>query len=357
MDSNHDVKADASILVVDDEFPNLKLVERMLRAEGYQQVVGVADPREVLARYREHVPDVILLDLNMPYMDGFQVMAQLRALNDSLPPPILVLTAQHDKSYCHRALDEGAKDYLTKPFDRVELLMRVRNLLEIHRYHRDLHDRNAVLTAKVRERTLQLRETRLQVVRRLGRAAEYRDNETGLHIIRMSKVATLVGEAMGMDADQCDLLLNASPMHDIGKIGIPDHILRKPGKLDPDEFETMKRHTTIGAEILAGDDSDLLRMAREIALSHHEKWNGKGYPNGLVGEAIPLTGRVCAVADVFDALTSVRPYKKAWTVEAAVELIRKERGEHFDPAVVDAFLGRLPEIERILRAYAEPGEA
>jgi putative two-component system response regulator len=348
------LKAEAYILVVDDELPNLKLVERMLLTENYEQIACLEDPRQVVACYRKRAPDLIVLDLNMPYLDGFQTMAQLQALDDPLLPPILVLTAQHEKSYCHRALAEGAKDYLTKPFDRVELLMRVRNLLEIHHYHRDLRERNDVLEAKVRERTLQLHETRLQVVRRLGRAAEYHDNETGLHIIRMSQVATLLGEALGMNTEWCDLLLNASPMHDIGKIGIPDRILQKPGKLDPGEWEIMKTHTLIGAEILAGDESDLLRLAREIALTHHEKWNGKGYPNGLAGKAIPLTGRICAVADVFDALITERPYKQAWPLDAAVGLIREGRGESFDPAVVDRFLERLPAIRVIQRDYAEP---
>ena len=206
----------------------------------------------------------------------------------------------------------------------------------------------------VQERTKELHDTRLQVVRRLGRAAEYRDNETGLHIIRMSKVSMLLGKAAGMNEYDCDLLLNAAPMHDIGKIGIADHVLLKPGKFEPAEWKIMQTHSQIGADILSGDDSDLMKMAHQIALTHHEKWNGKGYPNGLAGEDIPLVGRLCALADVFDALTSVRPYKKAWSVEDSVDLIKQERGEHFDPQLVDYFIKLLPEIVTIKEKYAEP---
>ena len=343
----------ARILVVDDEPANLKLLDKMLRSQGYTQVVLIQSPREVLDRYREAPPDLILLDINMSEMDGFQVMQQLQALDDPLAPPIVILTAQHGQAYLLRALAEGARDFITKPFDRVELLMRVRNLLEAQQGKRLLHDQNRVLEEMVRLRTEALNSTRLQIIRRLGQAAEYRDNETGYHILRMSQISALLAKELGWDDAACDLILNASPMHDIGKIGIPDAVLLKPGKLDPHEWAVMKTHATIGGRLLDGDDSELLRTARDIALSHHEKWDGSGYPLGLAGEAIPLTGRIVAVADVFDALTSARPYKQPWPLEDAVRYINEQSGQHFDPAIVAAFNRALPGIVDILGRYVE----
>lgn len=344
----------ASILVVDDEAANVRLLEKMLAMAGYTNVVSTQYPLKVLELYKENNSDLILLDLDMPELDGYGVMEQLNAYTEGSPPPILVLTAQHMQSYRQRALDNGARDYVTKPFDANELLSRVRNLLDVQMAHKYMSYQNEILEKKVRERTQVINETRLQVVRRLGRAAEYRDEETGLHIIRMSKMAVVIAKAAGLDDKQCDLLLNAAPMHDVGKIGIPDHILLKPGKFEPDEWEIMKTHAQIGADILFGDDSKLMTMAHDIALSHHEKWNGEGYPYGLEGEAIPLMGRITALADVFDALTSKRPYKKAWTVEKSVELIKEESGQHFDPELVKLFIENLPEIVAIKEKYAEP---
>ncbi|MGM0554079.1 MAG: HD-GYP domain-containing protein [Pseudomonadota bacterium] len=342
------------ILVVDDEPSNLKLLDYMLRGEGYTRVELVRDPREVLEHYRSGRPDVILLDLNMPHLDGFQVLAQLQALEDPLSPPVLVLTAQHGREDLLRALEAGARDYVTKPFDRNELLMRVRNLLDAQRAHRLLHDQKSMLEEMVHARTQELENTRKQIVRRLGRASEYRDEETGNHILRMSHICEVLARASGWDEVACEQILLASPMHDLGKIGIPDAILLKPGHLDPEEWAVMQTHAEIGARLLEGDDSDLLRMAHEIALTHHEKWDGSGYPNGLAGDAIPHAGRIAALADVFDALTSERPYKKAWTVDEALELIRANRDVHFDPALVDIFLEQLPAILDIRERFAEP---
>lgn len=346
----------ARIFIVDDEPANLKLLDKLLASQGYHQLVLIQDPREVLDRYREARPDLILLDITMPHLDGYQVMAQLQALRDPLMPPVVILTAQYERSHLLQALAQGARDFIGKPFDRTELLMRVRNLLEAQLAHRLLHDQKAVLEDMVRVRTEALHQTRLQVVRRLGRAAEYRDNETGLHIIRMSQVSALLARSMGWAEELCELMLHASPMHDIGKIGIRDDILLKPGKLTVDEFEIMKTHATIGADMLAGDDSDLLKLAHTIALTHHEKWDGSGYPAGLAGEAIALAGRIVAVADVFDALTSSRPYKKAWPVDDAVAFVQKNAGQHFDPEVVAHFMRRLPEIIAITEFHADPAE-
>ena len=341
------------ILAIDDEQTNLKLLDKMLRAEGYTRLTLLDDPRRTIDAYRETAPGLILLDLNMPHLDGYAVMEQLRSLDDPMLPPVIVLTAQSAGEFVLRAFQAGARDYVTKPFDRAELMARVRNLLEAHLAHRITWAQNSVLEDIVKERTAKLRKTRLQVVRRLGRAAEYRDNETGNHILRMSKISALLAERLGWSPEDCELMLHASPMHDIGKIGVPDHVLLKPGKLDPAEWALMQSHVSIGADILSDDDTDLLVLARSIALTHHEKWDGTGYPNGLAGESIPQEGRIVALADVFDALTSERPYKRAWPVEEAVAHIREQSGRHFDPAVVAVFLDALPEVIEIRARHSE----
>lgn len=351
---SHTDPKDASILVVDDEAANVRLLEKILSVSGYKNIVCTQDPTQVLRLYEEHNSSLILLDIDMPVLDGYGVMEELNSSAHENLPPILVLTAQHMQSFRQRAFDYGARDYVTKPFDAEELLSRVRNLLEVQMAQKFMFHQNEILEKKVKERTQEIHDTQLQVVRCLGRAAEYRDEETGLHIIRMSKMAVVIAKAAGMTDAECDLLLNAAPMHDIGKIGIPDNILLKPGKFEPDEWSTMQTHAQIGADILSGGDSELMVMAHLIALSHHEKWNGKGYPNSLMGDEIPLVGRITALADVFDALTSVRPYKKAWSVEKALDLIKKESGEHFDPTLVDFFIGNLNQIIDIKEQYAEP---
>ena len=343
------------ILIVDDEPANLKLLERMLSMDGYLNIVATDDPRKVSQLYKEHRCDLVLLDIRMPHMNGFEVLAELKKASTD-PPLVVVLTAQTSHEYRLRALTEGARDFIGKPFDRAELLARVANMLEMHLLQKQVREHNKILEEKVRERTAELYNTRLEIVRRLGRAAEFRDNETGMHIIRMSKISALIGQGSGLDLEQCEMLLNASPMHDIGKIGIPDHVLLKPGKLDPAEWEIMKTHARIGADILAGHESELLEMARVIALTHHEKWDGTGYPQGLAEKAIPLPGRIVALADVFDALTSVRPYKKAWSVDEAVRFIEENSSKHFDPQLVTVFTQSLDAIVSIKEDYADPEE-
>jgi putative two-component system response regulator len=344
------------IFVIDDETTNLKLLHKMLVSEGYSSPVLIQDSRLVLERYKELRPDLILLDINMPHLDGYQVMEQLKALDDPLLPPIIMLTAQCGQDYLLKALAAGARDFVIKPFMRVELLMRVRNLLDAHLAHRLVHGQKATLERMVQHRTDALYQARIQVVHCLGRAAEYRDNETGLHIVRMSLYSALLAKSMGWTDSECELLLHASPMHDVGKIGIPDSILLKAGKFEPEEWEVMKTHAAIGAEILEHGDSELLCLARVIALSHHEKWDGSGYPNGLEGEAIPEAGRIVAVADVFDALASSRPYKKAWPVEDAAAYIGDNAGKHFDPAVAEHFYKNWPAILAIHNSHMEPQE-
>ncbi len=347
----------ARILVVDDESANLRILGKMLQQEGYDHLVFIQDPREVERHYQSERTDLLLLDLSMPHMDGYQVMARIKAIGSALPAPIIVLTANSERETLVQALRSGARDFLAKPFDRSELLARVHNLLEAQMAHRMLHQQKEVLAELVTQRTRELRETRLQVVQRLGRAAEYRDNETGNHIIRMSRIAALLAQHLGFDRDQCELMLHASPMHDIGKIAIPDQILLKPGRLDEGEMAVMRTHTTLGASLLDGDDSELMRMAREIALTHHERWDGQGYPQGLEGSAIPITGRICAVADVFDALTATRPYKRPWSLDEALEYLREGRGRHFDPGVIDCFNKHLDEVEAIRAHYQDPTHA
>lgn len=345
--------ATARILLVDDEPVILKLLEAMLRSVGFENLVTVQDSRDALRQYEAAPTDLVVLDIDMPHMDGYDVMQAIRNLNDPIAPPIIVLTARTDRETRIRALEAGARDFLIKPFDRPELLMRVRNLLDAHVAHRMVGNHRDVLADMVRRQTVDLRHGRLDALQRLGKAAEYRDEETGNHIMRMSHAAALLAGEIGWSDDQCEILLNAAPMHDIGKIGIPDAILLKPGKLTPGEWESMKCHTQIGAELLDGDSSELIYMGREIALCHHEKWDGSGYPHGLAGEDIPLAARICALADVFDALTSKRPYKPAWSVEQARDHIASQAGKHFDPSLVPAFLAILPQIQDLRQRFED----
>jgi len=343
----------ANILVVDDNQTNVVLLTKLLEAEGYLNVEGVLDSRKVVEMYQNNDYDLILLDIRMPYMDGYDVMEALKSVSVGDFPPIMVLTAQTDMDTKIKALDAGAQDFLHKPFDRVEALTRIRNMIEVRLLHKEIRQQNEVLEQKVQERTQELEDTRLEVVRRLGRAAEYKDNETGMHVVRMSKIAQLLAVAVGMSDDDAKLLLHASPMHDIGKIGIPDGILLKPGKLDADEWETMKTHTRIGAEILGDHPYPLMQMARIVALTHHEKWDGSGYPKGLEGENIPLVGRITAVADVFDALLSERPYKNAWPLDDAIAFIKEQSGQHFDPTIVEQFVVHLEDITAIRKQHRD----
>lgn len=343
----------ARILVVDDEPANLKLLSMILQAEGYGRVETLQDPRDVLQRYQAERPDLVLLDINMPHLDGFAVLAQLRALPQATMVPVVVLTAQTGEDFVLRALQGGAVDFLTKPFNRRELLARVANVILAHLATRLLQDQNTLLEQRVRERTHELRLSRLDIVRRLGRAAEYRDNETGRHVLRMSYSAALLARHIGWDEAACELMLNASPMHDVGKIGVPDAILLKPGPLTPEERTVMQTHTTIGHDMLAGSEDDLLTMAAEIAHCHHERWDGGGYPRGLSGTAIPESARIVAITDVFDALTSPRPYKAAWSVDDAVAYLSSHAGSHFDPRLVDVHAQLIPEVMGIRQLFAE----
>jgi putative two-component system response regulator len=326
------------VVVVDDEPANTALLVGLLKHWQYSNVVAITDPTRVVDAFTELVPDLLLLDVNMPVLNGFDVMRLLaRWTHGNLRVPILVLAADRSDETKHRALALGARDFLTKPFDPEEVRLRVANLLELRQLQLQLNAHADVLEERVRQRTLQLDLARLEVVQRLALAAEYRDDETQQHAQRIGRNAALLAAGMGLPSATIQRIRRAAPLHDIGKIAIPDSILLKPGKLTAEERELMKSHTLIGAHILAGSQSQLLRVASEIALSHHERWDGNGYPHGLAGAAIPLVGRLVAVADVFDALTHRRPYKHAWPVNEAVAEILRQSSRQFDPTIVEVF--------------------
>ncbi len=346
----------ARLLIVDDQQANLDTLVEILSTAGYLAVTCVSDSREAVARYADLRPDLVLLDINMPHLDGFAVLAGLRAVDPGDEPVVLVLTGQADLATRVRALASGARDFIAKPFEVPEVLARIRNMLETRLLGRRVLDQNHALAARVAERTRELREAQFEVVHRLARAAERRDHSTGAHIERMSRYCARVAAAHGWFAEDVELMLQASPMHDIGKIAIPDAILLKAGPLAPEEWKIMRTHAAIGAELLSGGTSRLIQTCRTIARSHHEKWDGTGYPDGLAGEAIPLSARICAVCDVFDAITSDRCYHQAVDVDEAVKMVRMGSGAHFDPAVVASFERALPELLAI-RAAAPPEPA
>jgi putative two-component system response regulator len=336
-----DLLTTSRILIIDDQPANVALLEGILEEEDFNSYHSVFDPRDALPAFLEYRPDLILLDLQMPFMNGFDVMQQLRACirpDDFLP--ILVLTADITPETKRRALTEGALDFLTKPFDAMEVTLRIRNLLQTRSLHLQLQGQNHLLDQKVRERTAELEATQVEILERLALAAEYRDDDTGQHTRRVGDTAARIAEALGWAAQDVELMRRAAPLHDVGKIAISDSILLKPGSLRPEEFERMKRHTQLGAKMLSGGRFPLLQLAEQIALTHHERWDGSGYM-GLSQEDIPIAGRIVAVADVFDALISERPYKKAWPLDEAIEEIRNQSGRQFDPRVVEAFLKAL----------------
>ncbi|WP_323016952.1 two-component system response regulator [Castellaniella sp.] len=312
-----------TLLLVDDEPTNLQVLRHTLQAD--YRLLFAKDGPAALALLQTDRPDLILLDIMMPGMSGYDVCAILKNDAGTQSIPIIFVTALNDAADEHKGLELGAVDYITKPFSPPIVQARVRTHLSL-------------------VQATEVRETRLQIIRCLGAAAEYRDNETGLHIVRMSHYAWRLAREIGYSDEAADELLHAAPMHDVGKIGIPDSVLLKPGKLDPAEWAIMRQHPAIGARIIGDHPSGLLRLAATIALRHHEKWDGSGYPDGLAGEAIPLAARIVALADVFDALTSVRPYKSAWSVDDAMHYIREQSGRHFDPALIEAFERCLPDI-------------
>lgn len=341
------------ILVVDDEDRNLRLMEAMLVPMGYR-ILTARDGMQALETVGREPVTVILLDIMMPHMDGFEVAVRLKSDPDTKVIPIVMVTALQAMEDRIKAIEAGADDFLTKPVDKTEMRARVASLVKVKAYHDHMRNHQKELEAQVAERTRDLEQAfariksvSLEAIYRLTRAAEYKDEDTGSHIQRMSNYAAVLARNMGLGERVSESILYATPMHDIGKIGIPDCILLKPGKLDPDEWAVMQQHTLIGARILEGSRTGIIRLGEIVAMTHHEKWDGSGYPRGLKGKQIPLVGRIVAIADVFDALTSKRPYKEAFSLEKSYDIIRHGRGTHFDPAVVDTFFASQAEILKI----------
>jgi len=355
----------ARILIVDDELINRKVLEGLLKSYGLSCVSADSGPA-ALALLDESI-DLVLLDIMMPGMDGFLVARAIREMPRFADLPIVMVTALSAKEDRLRAVEAGANDFVAKPIDSTELSVRMKSLLRMKGYHDEVKGYQLHLEQMVAEKTkalrgalVELEHARLATVRahmetihKLSAAAEYKDEDTASHIMRMSRYCAVIAEHAGLDDETVDLILNSSPMHDIGKMGIPDAILLKPGKLNAEEWQVMQLHTIMGANILDDSTSKYLEVGAVIAATHHEKWDGSGYPRGLAGEDIPLFGRICAVADVFDALTTKRPYKEALSNAEAIEIMTKGRGTHFDPALLDIFLARLAVIEAIQQEYRD----
>lgn len=329
---------EARILIVDDDEASIDSLRRTLHRAGYKNLQWTTDPREVLQLCLWNEPDLLLLDLHMPLMSGEEVLVRLREdLTTTGYLPVIMLTGDVTLDAKQRAFHAGARDFVAKPYDRDEVLLRIQSHLEVRRKQDELNDHNRVLQKDVQDRAEQLRDAQIELLHRLARAAEYRDDDTGEHATRVGDLSARIAGELGLPSELVELIWRAATLHDIGKIGISDTILQKPGKLTDTEMEIMRRHISIGAEILGGGSNAYLAVAERVALTHHEWWDGNGY-QGLSGEEIPIEGRIVAIADVFDALTHARSYKAAWSVEKAIDHIVNLRGRHFDPAVVDAFL-------------------
>lgn len=341
------------IVIVDDSDINLTLLSALVRRLGDCEPLLFQESPKGLAWCSENLPDLIILDYMMPDLDGIEFVSRLRRIEGREDVPVLMITANDDKEVRYDALQKGATDFLNKPVDRIEFSARVRNMLMLGASRKKLADKAAWLAEEVRKATAAIQAREQELLFRMSRAAEFRDPETGAHIQRMAHYSRLIATRLGLPADQQELILQAAPMHDVGKIGIPDFILLKRGKLTPEEYDQMKSHTVIGHELLSGSESRVFQTAAVIAISHHERFDGKGYPHGLSGESIPLLGRIVAVADVFDALTSVRPYKEAWSLEHAEAYLRENRGAHFDPACVDAFFSAWDDVLDIHARYED----
>ncbi len=340
------MKEMATILVVDDAPDNIDVLVGILKPSYQLKVARDGEMAIKIANIRPR-PDLILLDIMMPGIDGYETCKRLKLDIATRDIPIIFVTAKISVDDEARGLSLGAVDYITKPVTPAIVMQRVRT-------HLALSDQKRELYHQVKLQTKELINTRNNIIQKLGRAAEFKDNETGHHVQRMSKYAYVLAIAFGMDEAVADMLMNAAPMHDIGKIGVPDHILKKAGKLDAEEWQIMKEHAAFGGEILDEEaPSPLMEMAKSVAMTHHEKWDGSGYPCGLKAEEIPLVGRIIAIADVFDALTSTRPYKPAWTIDRAIELIQNESGKHFDPVLVECFIDSLDELLVIKKQFTE----
>jgi response regulator RpfG family c-di-GMP phosphodiesterase len=341
------------VLAVDDSDVNLAVYRGVLSRIDGVEVVCFASPVEALAWAETNAVAVVVVDYHMPGLDGLQFIERFRSFSTSEHALILMITADAEKTVRYRALEAGANDFLTKPIDRVEFTARMQNLMEVARSRRQLADRAGWLREEVDRATLSLAKREIETIVRLTRAAEFRDDMTGQHVIRVGHMCAALGRTIGLPDEECKILLLAAPMHDIGKVATPDGILLKPGPLTPEEFAIMKQHTIAGYEILKGSDSAMLQCAADIALTHHERFDGKGYPRGLSDSDIPLSGRLCSIVDVFDALTSERPYKRAWSTEKALTTIDEGVGTQFDPDVAGVFHASLDDILAIKQRFAD----
>lgn len=342
-----------TVLIIDDSDINLTLIKALVLKLGQCETVLFEHPLKAMAWCRENVPDLVIVDYMMSDMDGLEFIRVFRGLAGREEVPVLMITASDQRDVRYDALLGGANDFLNKPIDRIEFSARVRNMLNLRTGQKFLANRAMHLMAMVEEQTREIRSREQELTYRLSRAAEFRDPETGAHIQRMAHYSQLIAARMGLADGLQQLILEASPMHDLGKIGIPDFILLKPARLTPEEFEIMKGHSRMGYELLKDSGSEVLIAGAEIAFTHHEKFDGSGYPRGLAGEAIPIFGRIVAVADVFDALTSVRPYKKAWSLEDASRLLEEGRGTHFDPACVEAFFASWKAVIEVRQRFQD----
>ncbi|MBM4054235.1 MAG: two-component system response regulator [Planctomycetes bacterium] len=341
----NELQTKQTILVVDDTPENIDLLTEVLNPY-YRTKIATNGEKALKIAFSNKPPDLILLDIMMPGMNGYDVCKSLKENPDTHGIPVIFVTAMSEVTDEKKGLEMGAVDYITKPISPPIVLARVKT-------HLALYDQTRHLENMVEQRTADLEKARRHIICRLGRASEFKDNETGNHVIRMSHYTRLIAQAFGLGEESVNILFNAAPMHDVGKIGVPDNILLKPGKLDEIEWAVMRMHPQMGAEIIGQHPSILLQTAHNISLTHHEKWDGTGYPKKLKGEEIPLSGRIVAIADVFDALTTARPYKKAWSVEETVREIQKCAGTNFDPGLIAPFNAALPEILKIMEQYSE----
>ncbi|MDH5424482.1 MAG: response regulator [Gammaproteobacteria bacterium] len=342
------------ILVCDDSISNVMLLEKLLNDQGYQSVVTITDPVKVLPLMLEQTFDLLLLDIEMPRLNGIEVMQLINASDLKKQfIPVLVLTGNQNPQVRNKALESGAQDFVTKPFDHTEVLLRVRNLLRVRGAYIAQAGMNDELEKRVEKRTAELEKATEILIKRLAQAGEMRDTDTGRHVLRVGKYARVMAEGIGLPTEIAFMIEKAAPLHDLGKIGIPDSILLKKGKLTPEEREIMNAHAQMGADLLSEHESMLVQMAGSIALNHHERWDGGGYPSGLQGESIPVEGRIAALSDVFDALTTIRPYKKAWSIDETIEYIKKMSGSQFDPQLVEVFISKLDKILEIKSSYGD----
>ena len=339
------------IVAIDDSSVNLRLISYLIRQVEDCNVSEFMDPKQGLEYCIDHVPDLVIVDYMMPELDGIEFIERFRASPGREDIPVLMVTVNDETEIRYRALEAGANDFLTRPVDKIEFMARTRNMLSLRRSQRKLLDTASWLTDEVRIATEKILARERETIIRLSKAADSRDPDTGTHVQRMSEFCRLIAEHLGMPEERQQILMDAAPMHDVGKVGIPDQILLNPHPLDTNEIEVMRKHSQLGFGILNGSQSEILQAAAQIALSHHEKFDGTGYPYGLAGDEIPVFARICAVADVFDALISDRAYKKAWTDSEAIAYLQQGRGSHFDPACVDAFLGHWDEVMRIRHRF------